>query len=132
MTTTALRIDHTYCNDDVDDGQDAFGIDLAAELSSHVVANWADNGIGSYEFWGAHGVHEDWRLETEPTQVVVDVTGCEVVPVGGKFSTTIGGCDGEHRGRCRRECHECEVEYSIELQSVVRQDGKLLAVYIVG
>ena len=34
------------------------GIELDVELE--VEGNYADHGIGSYEYWGARGTHHDW------------------------------------------------------------------------
>lgn len=127
-TDQILHVDHKY-EADIQEDLEELGDDLAECLAEHVCGDWADNGIGPYEYWGARGVHVDWCYEVEHTRVVVDVTDCAVIPKTGKAKTTIGGCDGEHRGPCKLCCQEVEVTYKITLHRVLWQDGKLLAEY---
>jgi len=34
-------------------------------------AEWVDNGIGGYEYWGARGVHHDWCYELESYEYLI-------------------------------------------------------------
>lgn len=35
------------------------------DVTTEFEANWVDNGIGPYEYWGARGVHHAWDWEVE-------------------------------------------------------------------
>lgn len=80
-----------------------------------VLGSWEDHGIGSYEYWGAHGVHHDFGYTIEGALAVVKFKGVDFTlsfPNAIKTSHSGGGCDGEHRGRCRAACAEWEADVS--------------------
>lgn len=97
--------------------------DRIAELADEAVtsAQLVDHGIGSYEYWGFRGVDTDIQPEVETDAFTVkfpvemteedeEFLGDEAIPPTVTISITVGGCDGEHRGRCRPSCKEHHVE----------------------
>jgi len=43
------------------------------EVSADFSADWVNNGIGAYEFWGARGVHNAWEWEVQSVDGLVIV-----------------------------------------------------------
>lgn len=57
-------------NLDTISAEDAFS---AAIESADLRGSYSDHGIGSYEYWGARGVHHDWRHELEDSSGTVSI-----------------------------------------------------------
>lgn len=95
------------------------GNELACLIGDELDFHWEDSGIGSYEYWGSKGTDVQWGLTCEQDSIVVEFpSSAEVIPISGKATHTHGGCDGEHSGRCGRDCNEASVEVKISLISV--------------
>lgn len=103
--------------------------DLERMLRRFVHAQWTDNGIGPYEYWGARGVHHDWCVELEEARVQVQyTTDNEEIPVqcNGVYEN---GCDGEHKGPCRPCCREITAAWRARLVGVEWNEKGVLATY---
>jgi len=97
------------------------GNEMAANIAKALSHQIVDNGIGSYEFWGARGFDSRKEPELQECHVWVQVTGhddYDMIPARGRSSYEGGGCDGEHKGPCKDACTEVEVEFSIDLCDV--------------
>jgi hypothetical protein len=93
---------------------------------------WDNDGIGSYEYWGAVGYDHgtDYATVDGGREVIGLVEGpadAELPTI--ETTTGGGGCDGEHRGRCRKACNE----WSLDVRWVPGyrevRDGVLWVVY---
>jgi hypothetical protein len=89
--------------------------DRLSELLADVDVDggWVDNGIGPYEYWGDRGVHHDWGVELDIESIdvrILEAPSDAVMPEELRLSYSGGGCDGEHRGRCKPCCREWEVD----------------------
>lgn len=114
---------------DYEDVAHDLGCDIAGLIGDQIRVRWVDNGIGSYEFWGAKGVDVQWCAEVDEGEFLVDVTNLGVIPTTGHGSCRAGGCDGEHRGSCNQHCWEASVEFTITLTQVKWVEKRLIAFY---
>jgi len=90
--------------------------ELAAEAADCLTVRMVDWGCGPYECHGARGVHRDLRLTVLTSDLRVDVTGAEGIPVTA-------------RGLVERD--EGEAEFVLRLQSVQWTGRRLIADYLV-
>lgn len=124
-----IQFDNSIAEDEVDMGDVA--TELAAEIAKCLSHEIVDNGIGAYEFWGQRGVDHRWEPEIETGSVWVQFpANMAIIPTKVKGTYEGGGCDGEHRGRCTRQCAEVTVEFAATLFQLIPGDkGTFVAEY---
>lgn len=88
-------------------------INEAVEEEMEVDGCMVDNGIGSYEYWGSRGFHQQWDFEVTETSGDLtaswssdEVPDFENLPTGGTWSHSVDG-------------GEVEIEVTIEVKSIL-------------
>ena len=88
--------------------------DLSDAIHDFVNDNsgWEDQGIGSYEFWGARGNDTRWVycLQNDSMKVCINDYSDDTLPYNITVKASGGGCSGEHEGHCNKSCIEWEME----------------------
>ena len=100
--------------------------DLAAAVEAKLTHTICDD-----SFSHAFGTHHQYHAELD--QEVIDVAyppDTEVIPVVARGCYEGGGCDGEHRGPCRKRCVAVSIRFAMKLDSITRDKaGQLVATY---
>lgn len=87
--------------------------------------------IEDLSFDHAFGTHRAYGAAYEgPSPLHYLVLRPEGLPGGFHKSFTLGGCDGEHRGPCKRACVEVEAELYFTLTEEAHELGSLVTVEI--
>ena len=95
---------------------------LHAEQHLKVVDLSFDHEFGTHREWGAE--YDDFG----PLRFVV--LNPEHIPESFHKTFRLGGCDGEHRGRCGKACAEVEAELFFSITEEAHDLGALVTVEI--
>lgn len=105
------------------------GDELACKIIEKLDFRIGNDGIGSYEYWGNKETDNSYSAELQESEITVALEDSLILPISGTASKTVGGCDGEHPGRCKPSCTEYEVTIELSLKSAKKEKNQILATY---